>query len=64
MGIYEIMTINEPIRELIMKRSSTGAIREAAIKNGMSTLRDSGLQAIFDGISSLDEVVKETVSEE
>ena len=35
-----------------------------SIKNGMGTLRHSGLQAIFDGISSLDEVVKETVLEE
>ena len=64
LGIFEIMTIDETLRELIMNRSSTAVIRREAIKRGMGTLRDTGLKAIYDGITTLDEVVKETVIEE
>jgi type IV pilus assembly protein PilB len=64
LGIYEIMVMNDQLRELIMRRASTGVLRREAIKHGMRTLRESGLLAVYDGITSLDEVVRETVVEE
>ncbi len=64
MGIYEIMALDDTIRELIMRRGSTAVIRREAVKRGMRTLREAGLLAIFEGVTSLDEVVKETILEE
>ncbi len=63
MGIYEIMALDDTIRELIMRRGSTAVIRREAVKRGMRTLREAGLLAIFEGITSLDEVVRETILE-
>jgi len=60
-AIFEIMVFNDHIRELIMQGASTGILREAAIKNGMRLLRESGLLAIYDGVTTVEEVVKETV---
>jgi len=60
-GIFEIMVFNDHIRELIMQGASTHVLREAAIKNGMRLLRESGLLAIYDGVTTIDEVVKETL---
>lgn len=62
-GIFEIMILNDEIRELIMNRASTNLLRIAAQKAGMKLLRDSGLAVIYDGITTIDEVVKETVME-
>jgi type IV pilus assembly protein PilB len=57
------MILNDEIRELIMNRASTNLLRIAAQKAGMKLLRDSGLAVIYDGITTIDEVVKETVME-
>ena len=62
-GIFEVMTFNDEIRNLIMNRASTNALRSAAQKTGMRLLRDAGLTKIYDGVTTIDEVVKETVSE-
>ncbi len=62
-GIFEIMMFNEEIRDLIMNRASTNVLRVAAQKAGMRQLRDNGLATIFDGISTIDEVAKETMIE-
>lgn len=62
-AIYEIMLLDDNIRDLIMKRSSTGAIREAAQKQGMRTLRESGLLALYDGVTSIEEIVAQTTYE-
>ncbi len=64
MGIFEIMLLDDELGELIMKQSSTNVLREAARKRGMRTLRDSGLLAIYDGLTTIEEVVKETLFEE
>jgi type IV pilus assembly protein PilB len=64
LGIYEIMALDDTLRELIMRRGSTAVIRRESIKRGMRTLREAGLLAIYDGITSLDEVVRETIIEE
>jgi type IV pilus assembly protein PilB len=62
-GIYEIMLLDDELRELIMKRSSTNVLREAARKRGMRTLREAGLLAIYDGTTSIEEVVGQTIVE-
>jgi type IV pilus assembly protein PilB len=62
-GIFEIMTFNDEIRELIMQQASTTVLRAAAQKTGMRLLRDNGLAAIYDGITTIDEVIKETITE-
>ncbi|HUW18552.1 MAG TPA: ATPase, T2SS/T4P/T4SS family [Sedimentisphaerales bacterium] len=62
-AIFEIMKFNDEIRDLIMNQASTNVLRAAAQKAGMRLLRDDGLTAIYDGITSIEEVVKETISE-
>jgi type IV pilus assembly protein PilB len=62
-AIFEIMTFNDEIRDLIMNQASTNVLRAAGQKAGMRLLRDNGLAAIYDGITTIDEVVKETTTE-
>jgi type IV pilus assembly protein PilB len=62
-AIFEIMTFNDRLRELVMNHASTNVLRIAAMKSGMKMLRDNGLEAIYDGITTIDEVVKETIVE-
>ncbi|MHC4477979.1 MAG: GspE/PulE family protein [Planctomycetota bacterium] len=62
-AIFEIMTFNDEIRDLIMDQASTNVLRAAAQKAGMRLLRNNGLAAIYDGTTTIDEVVKETISE-
>ncbi len=63
-GIFEIMVFNDEIRDLIMKQASTNILRSAGQKAGMRLLRDNGLAAIYDGITTVDEIAKETIMEE
>ncbi len=62
-GLFEIMCFNDEIRELIMNNASTSVLRNAAVKGGMRLLRENGLAAIYDGVTTIDEVVKETILE-
>ncbi|MBW8035256.1 MAG: pilus assembly protein PilB [Planctomycetes bacterium] len=62
LGIFEIMTFDDDIRDLIMNHASTNVLRQSAVKNGMRLLRENGLAAIFDGITTIEEVVRETLS--
>ncbi len=64
LGLYEIMVMDDNMRELVMKNASTQVLRQEARKKGMRTLRQAGLLAIFDGTTSIEEVVKETIMEE
>jgi type IV pilus assembly protein PilB len=64
MAIFEIMLLDDDIRNLIMKRSSTNVLREAARKRGMRTLREGGLLAVYDGATTVEEVISQTISEE
>ncbi len=63
-AIFEIMVLNDHLRELIMQRASTAVLRREALKYGMRTLRDAGLLSIYDGLTTLDEVVRETIIED
>jgi type IV pilus assembly protein PilB len=63
-GIFEIMALDDEIRELIMKQASTNVLRNEAKKRGMRTLRESGLLAVYEGHTTIDEVIRETIAEE
>jgi len=63
-GIFEIMVFDDAMRELVMNHASTNILRTAAKKVGMTTLRERGLSAIYNGLTTIEEVVKETVMEE
>ena len=60
-AIFEIMTFDDGLRDLIMKNASTSVLRNEARKRGMRTLRETGLLAIYDGTTTLEEVVRETI---
>jgi len=64
MGIYEIMLLDDEMRDMIIKHASTQVLRMEAKKRGMRTLRISGLLAIYDGVTTIEEVVRETIMEE
>ena len=64
LAIYEFMQLDEGLKELINQRMSTNVIREKARKSGMRTLRESGLLEIFDGSTTIEEVVSQTIFEE
>jgi type IV pilus assembly protein PilB len=59
-GIFELLTINDPIRALINERAPTVVMRQKAVELGMITLREDGLRSIFDGDTTIEEVVKYT----
>ena len=60
-GLFETMVISDALRDLIMKNASTNILRSAARKHGMRMLREVGLLAIYEGSTTLEEVVKETI---
>jgi type IV pilus assembly protein PilB len=60
MGIFEWLRVGDPVRDLITERAPTLKIRQKAVARGMRTLREDGLRAIFDGHTSVEEVVKYT----
>lgn len=59
-GIFELLTIDDDIRELIIKRSASNVIKEAAIEKGMTTLREDGLRKALSGETTLEEVCRVT----
>jgi len=60
-ALYEVMAIGDQVRELILSGASALELRAQAVESGMITLRGSGLQKIRDGVTTVDEVVRETV---
>ena len=59
-GIYELMRINDPIRELINERAPSVVLKQKAVELGMNTLRQDGLRSIFAGDTTIEEVLKYT----
>ncbi|MGD0614196.1 MAG: ATPase, T2SS/T4P/T4SS family [Verrucomicrobiota bacterium] len=59
-GIFELLTINDAIRALINERAPTIVLRQKAVELGMVTLREDGLRSIFEGDTTIEEVVKYT----
>jgi len=64
MALFEIMAMDDQMRELVINEASTAILRDHAIKRGMRTLRDAGLMALYEGLTTLDEVIRETMIEE
>jgi type IV pilus assembly protein PilB len=63
-GIYEFLVIDDDIRDLISKGGSTDQLRSYARKKGVKGLRERGLDALYAGVTNIDEVVRETVLED
>ena len=64
MALFEIMSLDDEMRELIVKNASTAVLRDLSRKKGMRSLREVGMLAIYEGQTSIDEVVRETIAEE
>jgi len=62
-GVFELMELDEEIRQLILRACSAGEIREIARRHGMRTLNEDGLRLIEEGITTLDEVLRVTKSD-
>jgi type IV pilus assembly protein PilB len=60
-GLYEVMEVTEDLRELILVGASAMELRRKAVADGMLTLRSSGLQKVKDGVTTIEEIVRETV---
>lgn len=63
MGVYELLTTTDEIRQLATDRASTWEIKKAAAKSGMETLRDDGWIKVIDGKTTVDEIVRITKSD-
>ncbi len=61
MGLYELLIMNETLREMVVSETSLDEFRNACRKFGMRTLRESGLKAIHEGQTSIQEVIRETI---
>jgi type IV pilus assembly protein PilB len=62
-GLFELMMLNDEIRDMIIRNASTDELREAARKIGMVTLREAGMAAVFAGTTTAEEVIRETILE-
>ena len=62
LALYEVMSVSEPIRALILERSSVDAMVDIALQEGMQRLRDDGLQKVREGVTSIAEVERMTNS--
>ena len=63
-GIYEMLIMSDEIRDAIASEASGDDIRDIARQQGMTTLREAGLKLIFDGLTTIDEIVRETFVED
>ena len=63
-GIYELLRVTDDIRDMVTSDASIDDMRNMARTQGMTTLREAGLKLIFDGVTTIDEVVRETVMED
>ena len=63
-GIYEFLIMSDEIRDAIAAEASGDDIRDIARQQGMTTLREAGLKLIFDGLTTIDEIVRETIVED
>jgi type IV pilus assembly protein PilB len=62
-GLFELMIMNDDLRDMIMRNASRDDLREAARGYGMVSLRDAGMKAAFEGLTTIDEIIRETVLE-
>ena len=60
-GLFELMIMNDDLRDMILRNVTTDELRNKAVEYGMITLRDYGTQFVFEGHTTAEEVVRETV---
>jgi len=60
-GLFELMIMNNELRDMVMRNASVDDMRACAQKYGMVTLRDSGMAFAYEGTTTIDEVVRETI---
>ena len=60
-GLFEMMVMNDELRDMIMQNATSDELRIKAVSHGMITLRDYGKQFVFDGFTTAEEIVRETV---
>jgi type IV pilus assembly protein PilB len=63
LGLYELLIMTDELRDMVIRNASTEELREVARRGGMVTLRDSGMIGIFDGLTTAEEVIRETILE-
>ena len=61
-GLYEVMPMTPTLRRMVLQGSSSDELKSAAVSEGMITLRDDGLLKVKKGVTTLDEVLKETAA--
>ena len=59
-GLFELLDVTDPIRELITDRAPTVVVKQKAVELGMTTLREDGLRNIYNGVTTIEEVLKYT----
>jgi type IV pilus assembly protein PilB len=64
LGFYEVLPMTPAVRDLILERASSTDIKRTAVQEGMITLRTHGIMKIRDGITTVEEVLKETAKDE
>lgn len=57
-GIYEVLVVDEKIKEAIMERKNADEIHDIAVKNGMTTMVDDGMKKVIQGVTTIDEVLR------
>ncbi len=62
-GLFEWLPMNDHLREMINNGASTETLRNAAMHSGMIPLRESGLEKVFSGVTTIEEVIRETIAE-
>jgi len=62
-GLFELMIMNDELREMVMTNAAVDELRNVAEKHGMVTLRTAGMNFAYEGTTTLDEVVRETILE-
>ena len=60
-GLFELMIITDELREMIMKNQTADELRSVAQKDGMVTLRDAGMAFVHEGVTTAEEVLRETI---
>jgi type IV pilus assembly protein PilB len=62
-GLYEVLPITSAIRELILDRATTTELRDTAVEEGMLTLRQDGIRQVEAGVTTVEEVLRETAED-
>ncbi|MEM9411333.1 MAG: pilus assembly protein PilB, partial [Planctomycetota bacterium] len=60
-GLFELMIMDDDLRDLIMQNAPTDKVRQTAAEKGMTLLRQAGIKFIFDGTTTADEIIRETI---